>query len=462
MRRLSLPGLTNPQNVLNGATEVRRTVQGHLLVTRGQEVRTLSAPNAPTVPAVLASMATNYTWSGGPYNPLQTNVALQPIIAHAEQGVAHRHLGRKHYELTDHLGNVRVVVSDVKLSSLDMNNEPHTFLAQVVSRTDYYAFGSPMPKRHVPGDMGGYRYRYQGSEADNEFRGESVTINTFYRSLDTRIGRWISLDPVVQPYQSPYCSMDNNPVVFNDPLGDKITGDRKARRAIRREARRTKKMAEYRKLKKAPEVREFRSSTGTEEGPSAECALYDASQDHKGRFDDKYTPVGGPYEVETRVKQQARIMWSISGKVEGTRKNVSKGHAGSAPIEIGMPLEWRASLYITGQREFPDVTYLVVNGTALQSRRMKLPLNTVSVKLSASYYPSPDVEVARRLWEEAGGDPYELSNEDAEARMSAHYSIHATSLRVPVLVPQGFLGMPAWRKAQKPAWATDDKFKIVR
>jgi hypothetical protein len=38
--------------------------------------------------------------------------------------------------------------------------------------------------------------------------------------LDVRLGRWFSTDPVTQPCQSPYCSMDNNPILLNDPLGD--------------------------------------------------------------------------------------------------------------------------------------------------------------------------------------------------------------------------------------------------
>jgi len=37
--------------------------------------------------------------------------------------------------------------------------------------------------------------------------------------LDARLGRWMSVDPVFLPHQSPYCSMDGNPISFNDPMG---------------------------------------------------------------------------------------------------------------------------------------------------------------------------------------------------------------------------------------------------
>lgn len=35
----------------------------------------------------------------------------------------------------------------------------------------------------------------------------------------TIINRWYSVDPVSHPWQSPYCAMDNNPILYNDPDG---------------------------------------------------------------------------------------------------------------------------------------------------------------------------------------------------------------------------------------------------
>ena len=65
----------------------------------------------------------------------------------------------------------------------------------------------------------GYRYGYQGSEKDDESKGGGNSYTTFYRQLDPRVGRWFSIDPVFQPWQSPYCSMDGNPISLNDVLG---------------------------------------------------------------------------------------------------------------------------------------------------------------------------------------------------------------------------------------------------
>ncbi len=66
-----------------------------------------------------------------------------------------------------------------------------------------------------------YLFGYQGSEKDNEVNSSNgSSYTTEFRQLDTRLGRWFSSDPVFQPWQSSYTSMDNNPVNLTDVLGD--------------------------------------------------------------------------------------------------------------------------------------------------------------------------------------------------------------------------------------------------
>jgi len=73
----------------------------------------------------------------------------------------------------------------------------------------------------------GYRYGYQGSEKDDEVKGEGNSYTTEFRLLDPRLGRWLSIDPLAAqfPWQSPYCSMDNNPMCLNDILGLSADGE---------------------------------------------------------------------------------------------------------------------------------------------------------------------------------------------------------------------------------------------
>ena len=69
-----------------------------------------------------------------------------------------------------------------------------------------------------------YRYGYQGAERDQEVHDNNDVYTTEYRLHDARLGRWFSSDPLEMdsPHQSPYCSMDNNPILYNDVDGDKI------------------------------------------------------------------------------------------------------------------------------------------------------------------------------------------------------------------------------------------------
>ncbi len=105
-------------------------------------------------------------------------------------------------------------------------NENYYFSAVIEMSADYHEFGMNMEGRGFSGSLN-YRFGYQGSEKDNEVNSSNGTsYTTEFRQLDTRLGRWFSSDPVFQPWQSSYTSMDNNPVNLTDVLGD-VTGDSK-------------------------------------------------------------------------------------------------------------------------------------------------------------------------------------------------------------------------------------------
>jgi RHS repeat-associated protein len=85
--------------------------------------------------------------------------------------------------------------------------------------TDYSPFGVTLDGRTIQSDF--YRYGYQGSEKDDEVKGEGNSYTTEFRQYDPRIGRWLSLDPLMSkfPWQSPYTAYDNNPIYYTDPQG---------------------------------------------------------------------------------------------------------------------------------------------------------------------------------------------------------------------------------------------------
>jgi RHS repeat-associated protein len=67
----------------------------------------------------------------------------------------------------------------------------------------------------------GYRYGYQGSEKDDEMKGGGNSYTTEFRQYDPRLGRWLSLDPLMAKYpsMSPYVAFNNNPILYTDPTG---------------------------------------------------------------------------------------------------------------------------------------------------------------------------------------------------------------------------------------------------
>ena len=92
----------------------------------------------------------------------------------------------------------------------------------VRSRTisDYSPFGVLLPERSI--NTGDYRYGYNGMEGDPELKGRGNSYTTEFRQYDPRIGRWWSIDPKGTAFESPYAGMGNNPIIYNDPLGDSI------------------------------------------------------------------------------------------------------------------------------------------------------------------------------------------------------------------------------------------------
>ncbi len=108
---------------------------------------------------------------------------------------------------------------------------------------DYYSFGMIMPERSYSATPEGYRYGFNGMEKDDEVSGEGNSHSTLYRQYDSRLGRWLSLDPAFKENasHSPFCAMDNSPVIFSDPNGDKVKFKRDKENVSRKEFREAKK-----------------------------------------------------------------------------------------------------------------------------------------------------------------------------------------------------------------------------
>jgi RHS repeat-associated protein len=109
------------------------------------------------------------------------------------------------FEITDHLGNVRAVVSGQK-------NTDGT--AQIVSLKDYFPFGSEMVGGAASNSgrvvtSNAFRYGFGGKENDNEIN----QIDYENRMYNPQIGRLLSIDAYKDnfPFKSPYSFCNNAP-----------------------------------------------------------------------------------------------------------------------------------------------------------------------------------------------------------------------------------------------------------
>lgn len=142
-------------------------------------------------------------------SPLTGNQVTQielPLYGGSRLGVYNKGLTANsyQYQITDHLGNVRAVISNVAGKS------------ELQNYADYYPFGERLPQRDA---LGNYRYAFQGQELDVETGKEAFQL----RLWDGRIGRWLTTDPYGEFY-SPYLGMGNNPISLIDPDGGKTEG----------------------------------------------------------------------------------------------------------------------------------------------------------------------------------------------------------------------------------------------
>jgi RHS repeat-associated protein len=85
--------------------------------------------------------------------------------------------------------------------------------------SDYQVFGMQMPGRN--GSSSEYEYGFNGMLKDDEVKGEGNSLDFGARIYDSRIGRWLSRDPLASKYpsMSPYNFTGNNPILFTDSDG---------------------------------------------------------------------------------------------------------------------------------------------------------------------------------------------------------------------------------------------------
>ena len=191
--------------------EVRRGIDQIMYVPTEEEVDEYASwitnYNVPTSQPLTIPASTGFELlSSLPSQPYTTVVASQEVSFT-------RVIGRKFYELSDHLGNVRYVVGDARMyeeiTQVSVMEYTVVTTDQQVAWTDYYPFGMIMPTRQS--QQHDYRYGFQGQEKDDELKGSGNSWNYKYRMHDARVGRFFSVDPLKDkyPWNSVYAFSEN-------------------------------------------------------------------------------------------------------------------------------------------------------------------------------------------------------------------------------------------------------------
>jgi RHS repeat-associated protein len=92
---------------------------------------------------------------------------------------------------------------------------------QNLSKTPY-PFGMHMPGRAFSSES--YRYGFNGKESDDEIKGDGNSLDFGARIYDSRLGRWLSVDPLMAKYPdlTPYNFVANSPIAFVDVDGEDL------------------------------------------------------------------------------------------------------------------------------------------------------------------------------------------------------------------------------------------------
>lgn len=153
----------------------------------------------------------------GMQNKLTVAPATQQLDAGFGDGILSTFTrGEKIFELSNHLGNVLVTITDRKVQVEKPEPNHGTvdyYLADVVTANDYYPFGSLLPGRNYnAAGAANYRYGFNGKENDNEVKGEGNQQDYGMRIYDSRLGKFLSVDPLFKeyPWNSTYVFAEND------------------------------------------------------------------------------------------------------------------------------------------------------------------------------------------------------------------------------------------------------------
>jgi RHS repeat-associated protein len=141
----------------------------------------------------------------------------QQFKLHVQQTVATK-CGFLYVYVSNETPNIPVYFDNLQVSHVR---------SPLLETSEYYAYGLKMANiSYRAASTLTNRYGWNGGN-EYEDEGELNYSNTFYRKYDAQIGRFTGVDMKAEEfaYINPYQFGGNNPVMFNDPMGDAATSN---------------------------------------------------------------------------------------------------------------------------------------------------------------------------------------------------------------------------------------------
>ncbi|MCO5237941.1 MAG: hypothetical protein M9904_14595 [Chitinophagaceae bacterium] len=171
-----------------------------------------STGTGSTLSSYTVDLSGQYLYGSSRLGILNRSVNMK--TAYTQEEVVSFYRGYKQYELSNHLGNVWITITDKKTGVSTNGTTVNNYTADVSTASDYFPFGMRMPGRTYTATGTKYKYGFNGKENDNEVKGEGNQLDYGMRIYDPRLGRFLSVDPLTSKYPmlTPYQFASNTPI----------------------------------------------------------------------------------------------------------------------------------------------------------------------------------------------------------------------------------------------------------
>jgi RHS repeat-associated protein len=158
----------------------------------------------------------DFAWDG--IDPSANQAGATPVVAH--DYVMREYTAKEEGFVYLYVSNESPTLVDVYFDDVAMTYTP----GNVVQYNEYYPFGLQTANSWTRENATGNNFLYNGG---TELNTTTSVYDLHYRNYDPILGRMNQVDPLAGKYASmtPYNYAFNDPVYFNDPLGDEsVTG----------------------------------------------------------------------------------------------------------------------------------------------------------------------------------------------------------------------------------------------